>query len=144
MRLWRVSNHRSLSGEGGRFSGGRWHSRGRPVVYTAESSPLALLEALVHLDAEGLPEPYQLLRIEGPEGIAFADYDGDQPPPDQAKSAAWGDAWLAAGETALARVPAAVAPHACNWLLNPTHPDAARFAITASGRWPWDKRLLRR
>src|SRR5699024_2885556 len=127
MLLWRVSNHRELSGAGGHFSGGRWHSKGRPIVYTAESSPLALLEALVHLDGEVLPQPYQLLRIEGPDELAFREWDGDRPPADQAKSAAWGDAWLAGGETALARVPAAVAPHAFNWLVNPAHPDAGGF-----------------
>jgi len=144
MLLWRVSNHRDLSGEGGHFSGGRWHSKGRPIVYTAESSPLALLEALVHLDGDMLPEPYQLLRIEGPDDLAFAEWKDDRPPTDQAKSAAWGDAWLAACETALARVPAAVAPHAYNWLINPAHPNAAGFRVAASGRWPWDQRLFKR
>lgn len=144
MLLWRVSNHPSLSGEGGRFSGGRWHSKGRPIVYAAESSPLALLEALVHLDGDMLPAPYQLLRIEGPDGLAFAEWNEDRPPADQARSAAWGDAWLAGGETPLARVPAAVAPHAHNWLINPAHPAAAQFRIAASGRWPWDRRLFRR
>lgn len=144
MLLWRVSNHRDLSGEGGHFSGGRWHSKGRPIVYTAESSPLALLEALVHLDGAMLPEPYQLLRIEGPDELAFDEWDGDRPPENQAKSAAWGDTWLADGKTALARVPAAVAPHAYNWLVNPAHPDAGQFRIAASGRWPWDQRLFKR
>jgi hypothetical protein len=91
-----------------------------------------------------IPESYQLLRIEGPDGLAFAEWDGDRPPSHQADSTSWGDAWLAAGETALARVPAAVAPHAFNWLLNPAHPDTARFRIAASGRWPWDRRLFRR
>lgn len=77
-------------------------------------------------------------------GLPFSEWAEDRPPADQAKSAAWGDAWLAEGETALARVPAAVAPHAYNWLLNPAHPEAAGFRIVAAGRWPWDRRLFKR
>jgi RES domain-containing protein len=70
MRLWRVSNHADLSGEGGRRVAGRWHERGRPVVYLSEHPALALLENLVHLeiDPEDLPSGYQILTVEVPDG----------------------------------------------------------------------------
>ena len=70
MRLWRISNHADLSGEGGRRVGGRWHERGRPVVYLSEHPALALLENLVHLeiDPEDLPSGYQLLTVDVPDG----------------------------------------------------------------------------
>ena len=70
MRLWRISNHADLSGEGGRRVGGRWHERGRPVVYLSEHPALALLENLVHLeiDSEDLPSGYQLLTVDVPDG----------------------------------------------------------------------------
>ena len=57
MRLWRISNHASLTGEGGLYASGRWHTRGQRVVYLADHPASALLEVMVHLeiDAEDLP-----------------------------------------------------------------------------------------
>ena len=144
MLLWRVSNHLELDGEGGKRVAGRWHSVGRPIVYTAEAAALALLEALVQFEVRAeLPPAYQLLRIEGPDDVERSEYPGLAPPADRDVSAAWGDDWLGTGKTALARVPAAVAPHSFNWLINPVHPDAARIGVVASGRYPWDQRLFR-
>jgi RES domain-containing protein len=40
----------ALSGIGGLHDDGRWHSQGRRIVYTSESSTLCLLERLVHAD----------------------------------------------------------------------------------------------
>lgn len=68
MILWRISNHADLRGIGGLKAAGRWHSRGRPVVYLAESQPGALLEVLVHIDVtrvENLPTHYTLLKVIG-------------------------------------------------------------------------------
>ena len=128
---------------GGRLVAGRWHSRGRPIVYMADSSALAMLEVLVHLEVEAIPPCFQLMRIEGPDALAFTEpAAADLIGPDTMRS--WGDAWLAAGRTALARVPSRIAPHGFNWLLNPEHRAAAALQVTATGRWPWDERLFRR
>lgn len=40
----------AFRGEGGLSGSGRWHRRGRPIVYTATHRSLAMLEILVHLD----------------------------------------------------------------------------------------------
>jgi RES domain-containing protein len=40
-----------------------------------------------------------------------------------------GDAWLAASETPLARVPSAILPQTWNYLLNPEHPDAKQVQV---------------
>ena len=71
MWLWRISNHASLSGEGGLHASGRWHARGRRVVYLADHPASALLEVMVHLeiDAEDLPSHYQLLGVDVPDGM---------------------------------------------------------------------------
>ena len=46
--IWRLTRERyadsAFSGEGARQHGGRFNSPGTPVVYTAESLPLALVE----------------------------------------------------------------------------------------------------
>jgi len=141
--LWRISDFMALDGMGGLLVSGRWHSRGRPVVYTAESSALALLEALVRMERDDLPDSYQLLRIEGPNGMAVEHFSPDSPPESIADSMAWGDDWLSSGRTALASVPAAVAPLSRNILINPAHPDAASIRVAQHSRWPWDKRLFK-
>jgi len=47
LETWRVIKRKYLEsafdGEGARRSGGRWNSPGRPAIYTAESSALAIL-----------------------------------------------------------------------------------------------------
>src|SRR5450432_3498136 len=77
MRLWRISNHANLSGDGGLYASGRWHSRGRRVVYLADHPASALVEVMVHLeiDAEDLPTHYQLLGVEVPDDIAIMRVD---------------------------------------------------------------------
>lgn len=136
MILWRISEHESLDGAGGLIVAGRWHSKGRPIVYLAESSALAMLEVLVHLEIATVPPPFRLLRVECPDDLAF-----ETPPKkldlnNENATRAWGDSWLAAGRTALARVPSRVAPMASNWLLNPAHEAARKLRIVAASRQP--------
>ena len=142
MLLWRICEFAELSGIGGTLASGRWSTIGPPIVYSAESSALALLEVLVQAGIGHPPDDYQLLRIECPDSIGRVEYP-DMAVPKLDRSRAWGDAWLAAGETALARVPSAIAPHSFNMLINPRHPAAARIRVNAASRWPWDKRLFR-
>lgn len=136
MILWRISEHAALDGAGGLVVAGRWHSRGRPIIYAAESSALAMLEILVHLEVARPPPSFQLLRIEGPDELAVEPWPADDPPDDLDETRAWGDAWLAGGRTALARVPSAVAPGAWNMLINPVHLEAGRIKVTKASRWP--------
>jgi RES domain-containing protein len=151
MRLWRVSNHTDLSGEGGRRVEGRWHERGRPAVYLAEHAALALLETLVHLeiDPEDLPSHYQLFTVDVPDGVAVealteaelaarvADW---RHVPDETRRLT--RAWFSERRSALLRVPSVIVPAAYNYLLNPLHPDAARIAVVARQRVEFDARLF--
>jgi RES domain-containing protein len=51
---WRIVKEKhvgaAFSGEGAAKTGGRWNSRGVPVVYTSSTKSLAALETLVHLN----------------------------------------------------------------------------------------------
>jgi RES domain-containing protein len=139
-----------LSGEGGRFSSARWHTEGRRVVYLAESPVGAIVERLVHLmdmKPEGiLPRTYQLLRISVRAAFEIKSLE----PPSELN---WklqeeitrkiGDRWLALRETALARVPSVIAPYTWNYLLNPSHPDAAKVQIVEVIKERFDNRLFR-
>lgn len=148
MRLWRISNHASLSGDGGLYASGRWHSRGRRVVYLADHPASALVEVMVHLeiDPEDLPIHYQLLGIEVPDDVAVTALAESELPDGWrqqiAVTRARGDEWLRAGATALLRLPSAIVPEAANYLLNPAHADAARISIASALRAPFDPRLM--
>lgn len=152
MILWRISNYPDLSGIGGLLHPGRWHPRGRPVVYLAESAAGALLEALVHIEAahpSELPRNYQLLEVEILE--READHlattqdcqdlqEGWQNDP--AITRRIGDLWLASGASLLLRVPSAVVGRTFNYLFNPVHPLAQISRILSVARYPLDDRLL--
>jgi RES domain-containing protein len=148
MRLWRISSHATLSGDGGLYASGRWHSKGRRVVYLADHPASALLETLVHLeiDVEDFPTHYQLLAIDAPDDIAVSAVDEASLPADWRAQAlmtrARGDDWLSAGASALLRVPSAIVPAASNVLLNPAHADASGLSIAAVARTPFDPRLV--
>jgi RES domain-containing protein len=148
MRLWRISNHASLTGEGGLYASGRWHTRGRRIVYLADHPASALLEIMVHLevDAEDLPSHYPLLGIEIPDEIAIASLDETGLPEDWRRQTILtreqGDSWLAEASTALLRVPSAIVPAANDYLLNPAQADAARISIASALRATFDLRLM--
>jgi RES domain-containing protein len=145
MRIWRISNYADLSGIGGTLASGRWHSKGRAILYAAEHPALALLEALVHLDRSELPDRFQLLGIDIPDAIAFpsapqelhADWSQNA-----AESRRIGDRWLRDGASLLLRVPTALVPHAWNLLVNPAHPDIAAATIRSVDHAPFDVRLM--
>jgi RES domain-containing protein len=148
MVLWRISNHRTLDGRGGLKASARWHTRGRPIVYLAETATGALTEALVHLelDLDNLPRKYKLLKSEAPDDIAIRKITKADLPKiwvqDVIVTRTIGDEWLASNETALLRVPSAIAPESFNVLLNPMHREATRFVVVDYRVYPWDRRLL--
>jgi RES domain-containing protein len=147
--LWRISNHVSLTGDGGLRASGRWHTRGRRIVYCSESPAVVLLEILVHfeIDIPDLPVRYRLLKLLAPDEIAVEEVARHDLP------AGWdertdvtrshGDRWLSAGRSALLRVPSAVVPEAFNLLLNPAHPNAGDVVLVQVSEHPIDPRLLR-
>lgn len=148
MRLWRISNYADLQGVGGLRAGARWHNRGRPIVYLAESPPGALIEILVHQEIASpaaLPDRYRLLTVAMEDGLV--PLDAPSLPPDWRErtdvTRSVGDAWLATGRTALLRVPSAIMPDVYNVLLNPLHPDAGKLRITDTLDVPFDPRLFK-
>ncbi len=134
--------HIALDGEGARLWGGRWNSAGRPMVYTAATPSLAVLEVLVHLDlpAELLPDDLRLLTIEVPDDAPLQQLDVD--PADDAACVAQGDAFLDAGNVLSLRVRSVVVPQEWNLLLNVRHADMDKVKITANAPFKLDPRLV--
>jgi RES domain-containing protein len=143
--LWRISQHADLSGAGGLYASGRWHTRGQPVVYLADHPASCLLEMLVQgARLDDLPEAYQWLHVDAPDaGVAEVEGLPYQWRDDPAATRRHGDAWLRARATVLLRVPSVIVPASSNYLLNPAHPDAWRCQVTSIVRFPLDPRLHR-
>ena len=147
MDLWRISNHASLDGEGGRRYSARWHTAGHPVVYLAGSPAGALIEILVHLELSEakLPVSYKLLRISLPDSVKVSALrlpKGEAWKDDVHLSRKLGDAWIASRRSAVTRVPSVILSDTFNYLLNPLHPDAKSIRIVESSAFKFDPRLL--
>lgn len=148
MKLWRVSRHVDLSGVGGVFASGRWHSRGRPVVYLAEHPSLAVLEVIVNLEIERTeyPSGFFLLEVEVPDRISVATVSTRSLGPDWRSrtdvTRRAGDAALSRGRVALVKVPSAVVAESWNYLLDPLHAEAAAVRVVRSTADPFDARLF--
>jgi RES domain-containing protein len=143
--LWRAARrpYADLSGKGGLLHSGRWHSEGRPVVYTAEHPALALLEVRVNFDlpADLLPDDFMMIKITVPDDIVFSVADMD--PRDEVAARRLGDDWLATTPSAILKVPSVIAPESYNYLINPLHPHAVRIAIESISAFSFDARLFR-
>ena len=148
--LWRISDFIDLSGKGGRGASGRWHTKGRPIVYLADCPAGALLERIAQMtdmvDDAFLPRYYQLLKVSVSDDLATKSLNTLAPTdwkehPEFTRNL--GDAWLASLETPLARVPSVIAPQTWNYLLNPEHPDAKQVVVAEAIREQFDNRLFR-
>ena len=151
LTAWRLTKARyadtALSGLGSTLRGGRWHARGRAVVYAASSAALALVETLVHVErADLLRDPYVVVPLVVPLGLVER-LDPDALAPDgqawphPASAQAVGTAWFDERRSAVLVVPSAVVPHETNVLLNPLHPAFHAVAAGAPEPFPIDVRL---
>lgn len=137
------------SGYGAREGGGRWNSVGVSMVYTSETASLTMLETLVHLQNSAILDAFTLLSIEVPdELIEWIDPQQlpenwrDADAPDALKQT--GDGWVESMGSVALRVPSALSPVECNYLLNPGHADYERIVRGAEPiPFQFDRRLSR-
>jgi RES domain-containing protein len=151
MRIWRISNYADLSGVGGLKVAGRWHEKGRQIVYAADHPSTALLEVLVHLeiDVEDLPDSFQLIEIDVPAELAISSVEKADL---ERLSAGWKDdvritrrqalPWFEELSAPVLRVPSAILPGVSNFLINPLHADAGKISIISARKHPYDARLF--
>lgn len=154
MRVWRLAlgRHHELDGEGARLYGDRWNSPGVPVVYAATHLSLALLEQLVHVSLERLPDAFRAFAIELPDD---APVETVRLAPDRGDPLAcrrYGDVWAASGRAAALIVPSVLVPAMLdpggigtderNVVLNPRHGSAGAWRIVETA-FRIDARLKR-
>lgn len=151
MRIFRIATAaygaNALSGEGARLYGGRWNPKGVPMVYTAATRALALLEMLVQ--DQPLHASYLFIPINVPPRTRTIRLTQSELPADWRKPASRmhlqdiGHNWATSADSAVLAVPSAVLPQEENFLLNPRHADFARLAPDPAELLDTDSRLLR-
>ena len=151
MIAYRIADdrHPIFDATGAMLHGGRWNSRGVPLIYAAETYAGALLEVLVHANLSQPPRNHKVIRIHVPDKVVIENLSITELPDwyaeDMRASRAFGDRWIRENRTAVLRVPSVVtAGRESNLLFNPLHPQ---FALVEAGRpesLDWDERLVRR
>lgn len=151
MRLYRLAKtHRAteLSGEGAKRAGGRWNLPGMPVVYTAESGALAILEVLQYVDVQDIRN-FSMLVLDVPDSASIVRIELGRLPrgwnafPYPASTREIGQRWAEASNELILQVPSAVYPQESNYLLNPLHPDFSAVRILETQPFVFSERLFR-
>lgn len=136
----------AFDGEGARQFPGRWNNRGTPMVYTASSQALAILEIFVHCESEDLiHNRFITIPLSIPDDCILT-LSNDLPKdwhthPASISTRKIGDKWIADKASAVLSVPSVVAPLEKNYLINPKHPDYKKINIHAPMPFEFDQRL---
>jgi RES domain-containing protein len=155
MKVWRICRSpyaaEAFSGQGARRFGGRWNSRGVPMVYASTSLSLAAIELFVHLEPGQAPDDLVYLSAELPEGEPArtiqtadlpADWWTDNAPVGAASTRDLGDAWIRSGSSLAMLVPSVPIRPEWNVLLNPRHPRMSEVQIEPPQPFIFDARMF--
>lgn len=152
MNVYRLSRSKyaeSLDGRGAELAGGRWNSKGIPVVYTAEHISLCMAEVAVHLPLGILPADYNLVTLEIPDEEIHT-LEKDVLPEgwrtiftiDQTRTI--GDSFFTERSKMVLKVPSVVVQGEFNYLINPLHPKIKKVKIIKNQPFNFDERLFLR
>jgi RES domain-containing protein len=152
VRVWRICRApyaaEAFSGEGARRFGGRWNSRGVPVVYCSSSLALAAIELFVHLEPNLQPDDLVSIAAELPVGepgrrLEAAELPAEWWSDDFEPLRALGDEWVRAKTSLAMMVPSAPIHSEWNVLVNPLHPAVKELRIEAAQSFHFDARMFR-
>ena len=142
MKLWRIAaetrkySATDLSGGGAANSPGRWNDDKEPVVYSAPTMAMAVLETAAHVDDSGLPLNRYLVEIDVPDDVwAKREEIGiTKLPPSWASipagraSVKVGSKWLLSLTSPILMVPSVIVPEEWVSLINPKHPESSKIS----------------
>ena len=147
-RLSRARFSKDLSGRGAELAGGRWNSKGTPMLYTSDSIALCTVEVAVHMPLGIVPLDYQLVHIRIPDEIEIKELPETILPedwksfPHSNATQVIGDEFIVAQEALVLKVPSAAVQGTYNYLVNPRHKDFNAVTIVATEPFEFDKRLF--
>jgi RES domain-containing protein len=135
-----------LSGTGAKMYGGRWNSKGVPMLYTAEFISLAALEMLVHNHFKDFSIPLALVKISIPELIDINEITETKLKKSWQEDAGYtmfmGNEFIKSAEQLILKVPSAVITEEFNVLINPLHAAFKKIKILNIKSFRTDKRLF--
>lgn len=148
MIIYRLAMERfsmDMSGTGAKLMGGRWNSKGVPVLYTTENISLSVLEILVNTERQHIPQTYQLLKLNIPDSVSYTTIlkvKLKEQWKDDFEHTQWiGNEFLKQNKILILKVPSAVVDEEYNFLFNPGHPDFKKLKILSVNKFSFDKRL---
>lgn len=151
MIVYRIAKKKwikDLSGTGAKITGGRWNPKGLPLLYCASTSSLAILEKLVHVDFDLLPDDLYIAELEIPDNniqklmpTELPKNWNKYPSPDKLKML--GRDWIIKNKYLILQVPSAVNPNEMNYLINVEHRDFAKIKIRKVYPFEIDDRLIK-
>ncbi|MDC9530303.1 RES family NAD+ phosphorylase [Pseudoalteromonas sp. Angola-7] len=136
-----------LSGLGGMVAEGRWHYAGAPIVYTASTRSLGMLERLVNDSQEILKENLSVVIIQIPDTLKVKRLvEGELPSgwnayPYAADTQSIGSDFLMSNEAAVLQVPSSLCVEEYNFIINPEHPDASKIKCIDCSDFVYPNRL---
>lgn len=125
----------------------RWNSNGVFMIYSASSRALACLENLVHRGGEGLDNHFSCMIIDIPDELSILSLDEELLTDDwkdyqnQRMTRYLGDEWVRELSTPVLKVPSAIIPEECNYLMNPAHPEFQKIKLVQIDPFSFDPRL---
>jgi len=148
-RLFRIADGRYpvWNGTGAMLVGGRFNSPGKFAIYAALNFAGAMLEVLVHARIGKVPKTHVWVEATVPDDVGIERIEAAGLPrgwdgPDLRIARRIGDQWLDEARSAILFVPSVVARAEYNAIVNPAHPDAARFDVSKPRPVLWDRRLF--
>src|ERR1017187_2221744 len=152
MKVYRLSKSRfagDLSGTGAEINGGRWNSKGTPLLYTCETPELCLAEVLVHLVDAETPGEYALVTIDirgTPSVLQMLSTDlpsnwKSQPP--KLATQLIGDDFVAKEHHLILKVPSVIVSQSNLLLINPRHKSFGSVKVEKIEPFEIDRRLLK-
>ena len=152
MKVFRICRERfaqdAFTGEGARRFGGRWNTRGVPMVYCSSSLALAAIELFVHLEPNLQPDDLVSIAATLPAGEPAQQLTPEALPPewradDFEPLRNLGDAWIREKTSLALQVPSAPLHSEWNILVNPLHPTIAQIKIHPPRPFHFDARMFR-
>jgi RES domain-containing protein len=149
MIVYRICNeifNTDISGTGAKLYGGRWNSKGTPMLYASCHISLSVLELLVHNHFQDFAVPLSILKIQLPKIETVNEIKTSKLKPNWIDDVGYtnfmGNEFINSNTDLYIKIPSAVITDECNVLVNPLHHDFKKVKIIETSTFKTDKRLF--
>jgi|SRR5690606_28422923 RES domain-containing protein len=137
-----------LSGKGAALAGGRWNSKGVPMIYTSASRSLCLAEVVVHISSGMLPEGFSMVTLDIPDDhiailSAKALPQNWRETPAPLSNRQIGDVFCRDGRHLVLQTPSVVVTEEFNYMINPRHAGIGDVKVVEVKEFGFDLRFLK-